>query len=188
MNDIALMGRAGAGKDTAAAELVARHGYARVAFADPLKAMALAVDPWIECGCYERRRLTEIVNAEGWDSAKRNSPEVRRFLQRLGLEGARATFGENAWLLLALREIGAHREAGRPVVVTDVRFRNEWGTLWNLGFTTVWVDRPGIEDGKHASEAELSASDADFRITNDGDPARLYEQLTRIASNRYEYP
>ena len=44
---VALMGRAGAGKDTVASILTEHRGYARVAFADPLKEMALAVDPII---------------------------------------------------------------------------------------------------------------------------------------------
>jgi len=189
MRSIALMGRAGAGKDTAAAELVKRDGYVRVAFADPLKEMALAVDPVITNEFVENAeiadawgniRLSAIVNRDGWDVAKRNYPEVRRFLQALGKEGVRDIIGPNTWIDLATRKIAEAHRAGRPVVVTDVRFGNELVTLKLRGFVAVWIDRPGVTDGQHASEAELTRRDADVAVVNDATPAHLYEQLTWI--------
>lgn len=178
MRDIALMGRAGAGKDTAAALLAERDGYARVAFADPLREMALAVDPIVWGHRGHVYRLSYLVEQEGWDAAKRDYPEVRRVLQRLGLEGVREVIGCDTWITLAMRKVSDAHRAGRPVVVTDVRFGNELATLQLMGFVAVWIDRPGVTDGAHASEAELSRTDADTVVLNDGTPEELYARLT----------
>lgn len=182
MIDIALMGRAGSGKDTLAGELVLREGYHRVAFADPLREMAFAVDPIIGAGIVNGKfdhwqRLSSIVAAYGWDVAKRDYPEVRRVLQRLGLEGVRRTFGDDAWLSIALRKISSIRADGTPVVVTDVRFRNELNALRERRFVAVWISRPGVSAGSHPSEAELGPEDADHVVHNDSTPAKLYEQV-----------
>ena len=42
---LGLVGRKQSGKDTFAQRLVEEHGYTRLAFADPLKAVALAANP-----------------------------------------------------------------------------------------------------------------------------------------------
>lgn len=185
MRNIALMGRAGAGKDTAASWLMVRDGYGRVAFADPLKRMALNVNPIVDAwDSGTPIRLVDAVNVYGWDVAKRRFPEVRRFLQRLGLEGVREVIGDHTWIALAGMEIARHGAAGRPVVVTDVRFRNELDTLQDAGFLALWIDRPGIADGDHASEAELTAVDADALVHNDGSPERLH-RLVRFAATEF---
>ena len=181
MRSIALMGRAGAGKDTAAKYLAQVYGYQRIAFADPLRAMALAVDPLVECGCDGRSRLSDVVAAEGWEGAKRRYPEVRRFLQRLGLEGVREHLGDDTWVDIAIAEISRIRAARTPVVVTDVRFRNELAALQRWNFLPVWVDRPGVADSDHASEAELHPWDATVVITNDRGPERLGQRVAEVA-------
>ena len=186
MIDIALMGRAGSGKDTVARYLVQVYGYRRIAFADPLRSMALAVDPIIsadaEVGGAVTRvvradRLSDVVGRLGWEGAKRHYPEVRRFLQRLGLEGVREHLGDDTWVEIAIAEISRIRADRMPVVVTDVRFRNELDALRRWNFLPVWVERPGVSAGSHLSEAELGPEDADHVVYNDSSPAELYEQV-----------
>src|SRR4029078_7627989 len=66
-------------------------------------------------------RLRELVETMGWEEAKK-LPEVRRFLQELGM-GVRKVIGENAWVG-ALEKLWV--EDGCPdAVITDVRFDNE---------------------------------------------------------------
>ena len=190
MIDIALMGRAGSGKDTVARYLVQVYGYRRIAFADPLRSMALAVDPIIsadaEVGGAVTRvvradRLSDVVGRLGWEGAKRHYPEVRRFLQRLGLEGVREHLGDDTWVEIAIAEISRIRADRMPVVVTDVRFRNELDALRRWNFLPVWVERPGVADSDHASEAELHPWDATVVITNDQDPERLGRRVAEVA-------
>ena len=76
--------------------------------------------------------------------------------------------GEDTWINLARREIAKHQAAGRPAVITDCRFPNEVAMARDLGFMMVWVDRPGVPAGEHASESAVSYRDADVIVANDG--------------------
>lgn len=184
--NIGLLGRAGAGKDTVAEILGREYGYRRVAFADPLKTLALAVDPIVHTyadgsglGVVEYR-LSELVDLYGWDEAKRDFPEVRRFLQRLGLEGVRHVIGDNTWIYLAEAEIARARRDRVPVVVTDVRFPNEVEMLKRWGFELVWVVRPGARDGDHPSENAVGPEDADLILGNDGPLSTLRDRVASL--------
>lgn len=183
--DIALIGRARCGKDTIADYLVREHGYVRVAFADALKEMALSVDPiaisdeddWGVPG----ERLSEVVGYWGWEVAKDRCPEVRRFLQNLGV--AVREQKPDFWLRAGLEKFVSVR--GRPVVFTDVRFRNEAEALENWGFLTVSVTRPcRITEGldavdTHVSETELVNYPTDRAICNAGTIADLESDVRK---------
>lgn len=83
--NIGLIGRARAGKDTVGAWLTENRGYERVAFADPLKAAALKLNPITEVDATgEYYRLASDVSEFGWERTKDETPEVRRILQELG--------------------------------------------------------------------------------------------------------
>jgi hypothetical protein len=114
-----------AGKDTAAMPLVDL-GFKKVGFADALKALAYESDPLIRSGAtvnvnIGHGRLKHIVSQLGWERAKDDVPEVRRFLQDLGV-AARTTFGEDFWV----EQWGLRMMAHSDVVVCDVRFQNEF--------------------------------------------------------------
>lgn len=148
---LGLCGTAGSGKDTAAAYLVARCGFRRIAFADTLRTALYALDPHVATpgGTY---RLADLVDRKGWDEAKK-IPDVRRLLQRLGTEVGRNLIHSEVWVDLALRDI----ERGERIVVTDVRFDNEAAAIKARGGKVVEVVRPdhaGLAgaNGQHASE------------------------------------
>ena len=164
---IGISGRAGAGKDLLATHL-APFGYVRVAFADPLREMALAIDPLVSF-----RHLAEMVESIGWDRAKKN-PEVRRFLQRLGTEGVRSFLGADTWVRLAEERIAALGDV--PVVITDVRYPNEVELVRRLGGLWCHVNRPDAAAVPgHVSEEALDMADADVVIHNTAGPERLEE-------------
>ena len=175
MNNLALIGKARAGKDTAAAHLVQRFSYTRLAFADPLKEMALRVDPWIKYdlgslfGNGHTVRLATLVEHVGWERAKDEYPEVRRVLQHMGQ--AQREWDEDYWLNMLLRKVDGAASLNMPVVVTDVRYRNEALTLRERGFRLVRITRPQ-QYGKseafaaHASETELDGFVVDVDIVN----------------------
>lgn len=168
--NIALIGRARTGKDTIAARLVQRCGYARVAFADPVRDMALAIDPlitWAANDTEEDIRLSEIVQNIGWESAKDDFPEVRRLLQRIG-EGVRE-HDQDYWLNIARGKIATQYLRCAPVVVTDCRYLNEALALRKFGFTLIRVVRPGTETANaHVSETDLDGLVTDATIGNNG--------------------
>lgn len=179
---IGVSGRAGAGKDLLASHL-APFGYVRVAFADPLREMALAIDPLATYGVH----LAELVQAVGWDDAKKD-PEVRRFLQRLGTEGVRNFFGADTWVRLAEERIADLGDV--PVVITDVRYPNEVELVWRLGGLWCHVNRPDAAPVPgHVSENSVVPVDADVIVHNTAGPERLEELapgLHRSALHRIE--
>jgi len=173
---VALTGKARAGKDTAGAYLVERHGYTRVAFADGVREVALAIDPYV-CDC--PMRLSEMVDFGGWEDAKR-SPEVRRLLQVIGTEAGRRYFGAEVWVDLALRKAA---KIDGPVVFTDCRFPNEADAVAvDLGGLVVRIERTGAGAGEHASETAMDGYPFDHVVTNDGTVEELHAALDRIVA------
>lgn len=192
---VGIAGYAGAGKDTAALALT-RLGWRQDSFAAPLKAMALDVNPWIRYASvrtsrvvleYRFERLREIVDREGWESAK-GIEEVRRVLQDLGV-AARERIGEDVWVDALDRRFQAEHEAllqdvpgeyapEPEVVVSDVRFPNEARIMDVL----IWVDRPGVGPvNAHASDAGLVRHLCTHEIVNDGTREELWAKVRAAA-------
>src|ERR1017187_2787836 len=173
---IGLAGKMGSGKDTAAAYLVQKYRYERVAFADGVRG---------EVGGFFREEFflgpqhpmhCEIIElCEDLDAVDRKptSPAARRLLQWWGTEFRRAQDG-SYWLKYAGQKI----KPGMRYVFSDVRFENEavWiralgGVIWRLyGRET---PNNGIQG--HSSEAMIFPSDAD--IINAGSLVELWDRL-----------
>jgi hypothetical protein len=169
---IGLMGQKRSGKDTFAERLVAEHGFVRLAFADALKKVALDIDPLIEPGGH--LRLSTMVEAAGWEAAK-TKPEVRRFLQELGL-AVRRNIHEDEWVDIVFAELRRQRVRGKDVVITDVRFPNEANDIQiqSDGFI-VRIDRPGLrDDDAHVSEHAWREIWPDAVVTNSGSVEDLH--------------
>lgn len=161
---IGLSGYAQSGKDSVAGVLVERHGYRRIAFADKLRDVALAVDPIVEAGNFGPWRLSGYVHHFGWDDAKVNYPEVRRILQALGT-AVRDHVDPWAWVKAALNDV----DTDEDVVISDVRFRNEAEAITARGGLMVRVRRPGVGPvNGHASEHDLDEWTFDYSLNNTG--------------------
>ncbi|GAA1403293.1 hypothetical protein GCM10009639_47900 [Kitasatospora putterlickiae] len=176
MKNIALIGRARSGKDTAAKAL-AGHGYVRLALADPLKAMAYDIDPVVGVellGVHAPAsvHLADAVDRYGWETVKDTYPAARRFLQRLGTEGIRRHVDPDFWITRCLHAAAA---IPGPVVVTDVRFDNEVEALRAAGFEVWFIDR-GAPDGDHPSE-QLGPDRADLVVPNTGTLADFHARV-----------
>lgn len=179
----------GAGKDTAAEGLL-NLGWVRVAFADPLREMMVALNP-IVSSTFDREglmegiiehRLVRIVAKIGWDRAKREVPEIRALLQRLGTEAGRGVLGENVWVEQAMKTAMRFKN---PVVFTDVRFPNEVEMIHNIGGMVVHIERPGQPRKQmigHASEGGIEGS-WDTEIINDGTIEELQHGLARLVES-----
>lgn len=140
---IGLIGRAGAGKDTAA-DLLIPHGYVKCAFADPLRAAVSAITGWPPATYLDRETKERVDPAWGV------SP--REFLQKFGTEVGRA-LRQDLWLQAF--DAWLTRTGARRVVVPDVRFPNEAEHIEKLG-GELWVIRRESVDmtppSAHASE------------------------------------
>jgi hypothetical protein len=178
---IGIMGKAGSGKDSFAARLVSHHGYRRLAFADPLKELAVSLDPILQLDASwggHHIRLTEILSSmAGWHQAKQ-LPAVRQYLQNLGVS-VRDYVGEDSWIRAV-----ANRAAfvPGPVVVTDVRFHNEADWIQRAHGALVRIVRPGLDDRDgHVSENELNARVANHVIVNDKGLDSLHQTADLLA-------
>lgn len=184
MKNFGLIGKMGSGKTTAAEVLRNTHGYVPVSFAAPLKEMVIEADPLIEYRCWSQHgaptnpvpvHLSDILKYSGktFEEAKREYPEVRRSLQRIG-QGVRRIDPEY-WVKALLTRL-AELPAGTPVVVPDVRYPNEADALRTIGYTLVRVTRPTPQGmtmdetraSMHDSEWSLDDYEADVTINNDG--------------------
>ena len=169
---IAFIGRAGAGKTTAAEMLVKDHGYERLSFAAPLK---------VACGTTTDRGLLQHVGCAVRDLV----PDfwVNLLIADLEARGGRPDPDEPYAFKLP------------RFVVDDARFGNEVARLRLEGFVIVRVVAPRntrvlrlrangkLQDEaqlEHVSETELDEFAHDYRIVNDGDPHRLAYCLADI--------
>lgn len=107
---IALSGKMRSGKDTVADYLVKRHGFTRMAFADKLKDVV--------------RDLFEV----------RESSKNRHLLQQVGRHMCQVD--PAVWVKYVVNRIPLDRD----IVVSDLRFPEEYHTLRGLGFILVRLD------------------------------------------------
>jgi hypothetical protein len=180
---IGLSGYAGSGKDEAAAALVVG-GWRRDAFADRLRSFLYALDPWVTVSVdVGVARLSKLVDAYGWDRAKRTFPEIRRLLQRCGTEAGRQVLGAQVWVNALMNDFDPENEA---LVVTDVRFPNEADAIREAGGVLVRIERPGVgphtDPGGwvHESDVALDHYDFDVTVKNDGTIEELHDRLLSV--------
>lgn len=186
MYNIGIIGKARSGKDTAALALVAKYRYTRLAFADPLKELALAIDPLIPTSIDSHgrihTRLSALIRDVGWEYAKDHYQEVRAILQRTG--GGVREIDETFWLTAMRRKINSAEAWNIPVVVADVRYPNEADMLRSRGFLLIRITRTdGGESGSaatHDSETALDSYAADITINNNGTIADLETHLSAV--------
>lgn len=156
----------GSGKTTLAAA-IAGHGYKRVRFAGPLKAMlrGLAVEAGAAPEWAERMVDGDLKEAPSPYLAGRTP---RQAMQWLGTEWGRGLMHPDFWVEAWRSRAQAEMAAGFHVVADDMRFPNEFEAVRALGGLTVEVTRPGQGiTQSHASEGALSSFPFDLRLIND---------------------
>lgn len=190
---IGLAGRAGSGKDTAAAGLVRDEGFVRIGLADAVKEAVTVLNPAGDTGIPVSMML-RIADWKGpmsdesflpaWDVVKKD-PEARRLLQVMGTEVARDMFGDDVWLKRMLVKAAEHER----VVVPDVRFTNEAQAILDAGGTVVTIVRPGVVGiRQHVSETPLPVEVAPWQLVNDGTIEQLQEQVRERVMPFVLYP
>jgi hypothetical protein len=167
MEIIALSGHKRAGKDAAARALV-RDGYARVAFADPVREDIFEMYP----------------QARGIPDAQKEAPQavlggksLRMLLVEHGM-GMREKDPDH-WVRKAQEKIENLRGQGLRIVVSDVRMDNEIAMLESVGALKVWIDRPGCSPNGHVTERDLRDR-ADIVVRNAGTEEDLARKMVGI--------
>jgi hypothetical protein len=182
---LAFTGRAGTGKTTTARVLCRDHGFQRIGFADPIRAMmrALYVEMDLPFDEIDRRLVGDLKNAP--DPALGHTPgrfyeaTPRRAMQTLGTEWGRMCMGQSFWTGVWLRSVessGAHR-----VIVDDCRFHDEAEAIRRLGGQVIGLRREGVEPlpGSHISE---TGTEPDHWIDMNGTPESTATKVLLLAS------
>lgn len=183
---VGLAGHAGAGKDTCADILVSAHSFARLAFADALRA-ELAAAFGVDLRLFTERSTKEVATHElalhrcsdrtfvdlmlslplGLTLDRALSP---RWVMRLwGTEYRRTQSGKDYWILRAHEALESlHRDGWRRIVITDVRFANEAALVHSIGGEVWRVVRPAADAvlAPHASEQDVDSLQSDRVIDN----------------------
>jgi hypothetical protein len=156
---IGVTGHYQAGKDSVGKAL-AKLGYKQVALADNVRKAAMLIDPLVFVDATGNGvLLSELVNAVGWEAAKKYN-SVRRLLQVLGTEIGREMFGADSWIEML--------KLDGDSVITDVRFYNESDWIHKQGGKVFRVVRPGYNGDNHKSESQIDFLYTDAEIENDG--------------------
>ena len=157
------------GKTTLANSLVTAHGYTKVSFADPLRAMMV---PFLESLGYRQDEAERLIHVDKATVIPAVGVSVRHLLQTLGTEWGRTYASTDVWLRCWTASAARHQR----VVADDVRFPNEADLIRSMGGELWMVRRPGLEVVTgHRSDGNLADWSFDRVIVNDG----TLEDLTR---------
>jgi hypothetical protein len=190
---IGLSGYARSGKDESANALIGV-GFQRVAFADTLREFLLRLNPIVDIQTVHTRafgpvvgerkevRVSDVIETYGWDGYKKSvyGTEIRELLQRLGTECGRELISDTIWIDAALGD--QYSTTRTNLVVTDVRFPNEFEAIKERGGMVVRIIREGVGPANaHPSETALDGFDFDVVIHNNGTIGDLHRQMQDLA-------
>lgn len=172
---VAFSGPAGSGKSVAGMLLV-HQGWARVKFADVLKAMLTAyyeitgLDP-ADIEARIEGNLKELPDP----LLKHQSP--RHAMQTLGGDWGRNLMHKELWVNAWRKRVQLLMAAGYDVVVDDLRYPNEENAVRDLGGEIYQIQRETPKDvPSHASEDHVC--DADEVIENNGSIRSLFAKVS----------
>lgn len=190
MYKIAITGKANTGKNTVSKLLIKElrnqfrgkktitHQY--IAFADPIKAMIRLMFPTLpeKCLTGSSQNRAEIIPGAFKDGKPLS---VRQLLIDLGT-GVGRSYKENIWLdaFDYTFEKVKHKDI---VIVTDVRFRNEFDHLKKQGFYQIRLLRNSHTQINHTSETNQdSIRDEEFNyvLDNNGTLSDLKSEVRKI--------
>lgn len=183
---IALVGRAGSGKDTVARMLQTMEPFESLSFATPLKAFVREVFDFTDDQLYgpsESRNAGDIR----YPRPDGTFLSPRQALQKLGTEWGRACFAD-VWAELGARRALRLMAEGKNVVFTDCRFVNEAAAIVKAG-GEVWRIRRDAADfpvATHLSETEMNTVQmralVGMYVSNQGGLAELESSVRRCLS------
>lgn len=188
---IGIASQINSGKDTVADMLGEEFNFVRMAFADPLKEFILQLFP------------DKVDRDMLYGESDKRKP-ARELLQKLGTDVARH-FDPDVWVKHTKRRIMHFRETGEdvlgllpkskpsaPIVLTDVRFRNEAEFVWkDHAAFLIRLTRPGNYDNSNIEEAfRLHESETQvlsipnewyrYEINNDGTLEELRKKVRNV--------
>lgn len=186
---LGISGYATSGKDTVAGILHDLYGYEQISFAKALKDCVYALDSQISVILdfgrdHDVITVREIVDEHGWEHAKQYT-EVRRLLQVMGTEVGRNILGQNIWVDTAF----SRAPEGKLLVISDVRFPNEFEAIKARGGQIWRVERKGVTAvNAHVSETALDGFGFDHVLFNHGSIRDLASKVMSVMDGQRPVP
>lgn len=101
---------------------------------------------------------------------------IRQLMQYFGTEVCQTYFGKKIWILLTLKSDKS--------IISDLRFKTEYSEIKAKHGYTIYVNRPGILPGNHASEKEVQElflnKAFDYTIINNGSIEDLFNECKTL--------
>lgn len=172
---IGVSGKKRAGKDTF---------YSFLSSASPKPVVRTALADALKQEIYEFVLKPNGLGRELLDSDE-HKEKFRTILQWWGTEFRRRMFRDDYWLVKLGETVDRYADQDVVLVVTDIRFPNEFDYIKSRGGLMVRVERPGIARGDglnevHPSETALDEETRwDSVIENNGDLSQ-FESLVKI--------
>jgi hypothetical protein len=161
MTVIGVSGKKRSGKDTFF-QMLEKHSSVpvyRLAFADTLKNEI-----------YEM-----ILKPDGLERSMLDNDETKEqfriLLQWWGTEYRRRLFRDDYWLVKLSEQLEPYKDQDVIVVVTDVRFPNEFNFIKSIGGLMVRISRPGLTSSTDSHVSEIALDDEkgfDTFVDNNG--------------------
>jgi hypothetical protein len=144
------------GKNSCALHLATQHGFQRVAFAEPIRAMLLPLLVAYGYSSEEAHALLTLDKEEPLDRLP-GSPSSRHLMRMLGDLGR--NLSPRFWVEPWRRRVLELLRAGSSVVADDLRFPAELKAATALGGTCLRLLRPGVSRADlHGSDGALEAA------------------------------
>lgn len=177
---VALSGYAQSGKDTVADHLSEHHGFEKLGMNQILREACVALNPIVDAWSHTNGhevRYTDALTLSDYENAKKNFPEFRAFMQRLGTEFAEAIGHPELWVALLLERTSRFED----YVFSSCRRWVEAEAIKRAGGLIVRVNRPGAAPANdHPSETEVDKWPFDITIANSGTLEDLYAQIDQL--------
>jgi hypothetical protein len=166
------------GKSSLANYLVEDHGFVVVKFAGILKGMCRHFLSMLGFDAETIERMIEgdlkELPVPGFDFTPRH------LMITLGSDWGRQAVEDGLWIKLAMAQIKIATDAGKNVVVDDMRFPNEFDELHKIGAILMHVIRPQAPETVSASEGLLNDFEFDAYIVNSGTLEELRRETNTV--------
>lgn len=140
---LGIVGFIGSGKGTVASRVVDVYDYVEDSFAASLKDALCAIFGWqrdmIEGKTAESRQWRDKVDTFWAERLGKPDFTPRKAMQWFGTDACRRTFGEAIWVSTVENRFLNRRE--KRVIISDVRFKDEFNLIQKLGGKVIWVKR-----------------------------------------------
>lgn len=181
---IGLFGLSGTGKDTIAKYMTSKLGYTKISFAHILKDVVSALFSWereLLEGDTKESRIFRDTRDNWWSEKLHKEITPRLMLQQIGTELFRNHFDNNIWIYAIERQLLKYDR----IVITDIRFLNEYQMIRSLNGITIKVVRDNrnklnTSTSMHSSENNIDKFNYDFEIINNQTIEDLHHKVNSI--------